>query len=369
MSEFKVPFIDLVQRYAEERDEILACVDRVLSKGHLVLTEELTEFEQQVCDYTGAKHCIGLNSGTDALMIGLWALGIGKGDEVITTPVSFVATAGAIAHVGATPVFADVKDDQTLDPQAIEKAITPRTKAIMPVHWVGRVADMDAIGAIAKKHNLRIIEDAAQSMGAYFRGKHGGTFGDVGAISAHPLKNLNALGDGGLLLTNDDEIAQKTRLYRNHGQAGRDNTVIFGVNSRLDVLNAEVLKFRLTRLKGVIDKRRANADLYRRLLKPGHIYIPEEKQHEVVSYVMLIAQADDRDRLQKYLADHGVQTLIYYGTALHLHKASERLGYRKGDFPISERQCDRVIALPHMQYLSEDQVGYTADLVNKFYGV
>ena len=189
--------------------------------------------------------------------------------------------------------------------------------------------------------------------------------------SAHALDlNLKgSLGDGGLLLTNDDEIAHKTRLYRNHGQAGRDNTVIFGVNSRLDVLNAEVLKFRLTRLKGVIDKRRTNADLYRRLLKPGHIYIPDEKQHEVVSYVMFIAQADDRDRLQKYLADHGVQTLIYYGTALHLHKASERLGYKRGDFPIAERQCDRVIALPHMQYLSEDQVGYTADLVNKFYGV
>ena len=152
-------------------------------------------------------------------------------------------------------------------------------------------------------------------------------------------------------------------------QVGRDNTVIFGVNSRLDVLNAEVLKFRLTRLKGVIDKRRANADLYRRLLKPGHIYIPDEKQNEVVSYVMFIAQADDRDRLQKYLADHGVQTLVYYGTALHLHKASERFGYKRGDFPIAERQCDRVIALPHMQYLSEDQVGYTADLVNKFYGV
>lgn len=369
MTDFKVPFIDLVQRYAEERDEILKCVDRVLSKGHLVLTEELTEFEDQVCAYTGAKHCLGLNSGTDALMIGLWAAGIGRGDEVITTPVSFVATVGSIVHVGATPVFADVKDDQTIDPAEIEKKITPRTKAIMPVHWVGRVADMEAIQAIAKKHNLKVIEDAAQSMGAYFNGKHGGTFGDVGAVSAHPLKNLNALGDGGLLLTNDDEIAEKARLYRNHGQAGRDNTVIFGVNSRLDVLNAEVLKFRLTRLKTVIAKRKENADLYRKLIKPGHVYIPPEQPNEVVSYVMFITQADDRDRLQKYLADAGVQTLVYYGTALHLHKASEKLGYRRGDLPKAERQCDRVLALPHMQYLSADQIGYVADLVNKFYGV
>lgn len=369
MSEFKVPFIDLVQRYQEERNEILACIDRVLSKGHLVLTEELSEFEAQVCAYTGSKHCIGLNSGTDALMIGLWAAGIGRGDEVITTPVSFVATAGAIAHIGAIPVFADVKEDQTLDPAQIERKITPRTKAIMPVHWVGRVADMLAIMDIARRHDLKVIEDAAQSMGAYLDGKHGGTFGQVGAISAHPLKNLNALGDGGLLLTDDDEIAEKTRMYRNHGQVGRDNTVIFGVNSRLDVLNAEVLKFRLTRLKDVIDKRRKNAALYRSLIKPGHVYIPEEKQREVVSYVMFITQADDRDRLQKYLADAGVQTLVYYGTALHMHKASEPLGYKRGDFPIAERQCDRVLALPHMQYLSADQIGYTADLVNKFYGV
>lgn len=369
MAEFKVPFIDLAQRYAEEREEILACVDRVLSKGHLVLTEEVSEFENSVCAYTGAKHCVALNSGTDALMIGLWATGIGRGDEVITTPVSFVASTGSIAHVGATPVYADVREDQNIDPTEIEKKITPRTKAIMPVHWIGRVADMDAITEVARRHNLRIIEDAAQTMGAYYKGRHGGTFGDVGAISAHPLKNLNALGDGGFLLTNDDEIAHKARLYRNHGQEGRDNCVIFGVNSRLDVLNAEVLKFRLTRLKDVVDKRRHNANLYRRLIKPGHIYVPEEKKHEIVSYVMFITQAEDRDRLQKYLADRGVQTLVYYGTALHLHKAAARFGYKRGDFPVAERQCDRVLALPHMQYLSEDQIGYAADCVNKFYGV
>ncbi len=369
VTEFKVPFIDLPQRYLEEREEILSCVDRVLSKGHLVLTEELVEFEAQVCAYSGAKHCIGLNSGTDALMIGLWALGIGKGDEVITTPVSFVASTGAIVHVGATPVYADVREDQNIDPVEIEKKITPRTKAIMPVHWIGRIADMDAITDIAKRHNLKVIEDAAQAMGAYYKGRHGGTFGNVGAVSAHPLKNLNALGDGGLLLTDDDELAHKAWLYRNHGQEGRDNTVIFGVNSRLDVLSAEVLKYRLTRLKGVIEKRRRNANIYRKIIKPGHVFIPDEKPHETVSYVMFLVQADDRDGLQAYLADHGVQTLVYYGTALHLQKAAAKLGYKRGDFPVAERQCDRVLGLPHMQYLSEDQVGYAADLINKFYGV
>lgn len=369
MTEFKVPFIDLQARYQEEREEILACVDRVLTKGHVILTEEVGEFEADITRYTGAKHCVSMNSGTDALMIGMWAMGIGKGDEVITPPVSFVASTGSIAHIGAIPVYADVKDDQTIDPAEIEKRITPRTKAIMPVHWVGRIADMDAIREIAQRHKLKIIEDAAQAMGAYYKGRHGGTFGDAGAVSAHPLKNLNALGDGGFLLTDDDEIAHKARLYRNHGLESRDNCAFYGVNSRLDVLNAEVLKFRLRRLKGVIDQRRRNANIYRQIIKPGHVQIPEEKSHEVVSYVMFITQADERDRLQKFLAEHGVQTLVYYGTALHLHKAAASLGYQRGDFPVAERQCDRVLALPHMQYLSEDQVAYAAELVNKFYGV
>jgi len=367
MSDFKVPFIDLALRYKEERDEILAAVDRVLSLGHLVLTEEVAEFERKVCGYTGAKHCIALNSGTDALMIGLWAMGIGRGDEVITPPVSFVASTASIAHVGATPIYADVKDDQTIDPAEIERRITPKTKAIMPVHWIGRIADMDAIQDIARRHNLKIIEDAAQAMGAFYKGRHGGVFGDCAAVSAHPLKNLNAIGDGGFLLTDSDEIAQKAKLYRTHGLQSRDDCVMFGVNSRLDVVNAEVLKYRLDRLEDVIEKRRRNANLYRSLIKPGPIFIPEEKPHEKVSYVMFITQADDRDRLQKYLADHGVQTLVYYGTALHLHKASASLGYKRGDLPVAERQCDRVLALPHMQYLSEDQIGYTADLVNRFY--
>jgi dTDP-4-amino-4,6-dideoxygalactose transaminase len=228
---------------------------------------------------------------------------------------------------------------------------------------------MDPIVDIAQRHNLKIIEDAAQTMGAYYKDRHGGTFGDAGAVSAHPLKNLNGLGDGGMLLTDDDEAAHKARLYRNHGQEGRDNTVIFGINSRLDVLNAEVLKYRLTRLDGVIKKRRRNADIYRRIIKPGHVFIPDEKPHEKVSYVMFIIQADDRDRLRAYLAENGVQTLVYYGTALHLHKASAKFGYKRGDFPVAERQCERVLALPHMQYLSEDQVSYAAELVNKFYGV
>ncbi len=368
MSDFKVPFIDLQPRYAEERDEILARIDRVLSLGHLVLTQEVGEFEEAVCRYTGARHAIGVNSGTDAILLGLWAAGIGQGDEVIQPPVSFVATTGATVHVGATPVFCDVGPDQNIDPDRIEERITSRTRAIMPVHWTGRMCDMLRILEIADRHGLAVIEDSAQSMGSRQNGRHGGTFGLAGGISFHPLKNLNALGDGGMVLTDDDAVAEKIRLYRNHGLQARDDVVMFGINSRLDVLHAEVLKYRLTRLDEVIAKRRANADLYRRLIRAPEVVIPAEPAHHEDSYVMFIVQAERRDALQTHLTAAGIQTLVYYGTPLHLHKAAAGLGYKRGDFPVAEAQCDRVLALPHHQYLTADQIGHVADAVNAFYG-
>jgi dTDP-4-amino-4,6-dideoxygalactose transaminase len=368
MTEFKVPFIDLQRRYQDEKQELLACVDRILSKGHLVMTEEVGEFEKRIVDYTGAKYCVSCGNGTDALMLGMWALGIGKGDEVITTPISFVASTGSIAHVSATPVYADVRDDQNIDPAEIEKKITPRTKAIMPVHWSGRIADMDPIMAIARKHNLAVIEDAAQTMGAFYKGQHGGTFGHVGTFSAHPLKNLNAIGDGGFLVTNDEEIANKIRLYRNHGLKDRDTCLFYGVNSRLDSLNAEILIYRLTRLEGVIERRRHNVDLYRKLIRAKEVFIPEDKDYEKNAYVMMITQAERRDALQKFLLDRGVQSLVYYGTPLHLHPAAKRFGCKRGDFPKAEHQADRVLALPHHQQLTEDQVAHAAEAVNVFYG-
>tara|TARA_R110002110_G_scaffold376568_2_gene586585 strand:- start:90919 stop:92028 length:1110 start_codon:yes stop_codon:yes gene_type:complete len=368
MADFNVPFIDLQQRYQEERDELIAIFDRVMTSGHLVLTPELAEFEADVVAFTGAKHCIGLNSGTDALLMGLWAADVGRGDEVITTPVSFVATTGAIAHVGAVPVYVDVTDDQNIDPALIEAAITDKTKAIMPVHWCGRIANMAEINAIAERHGLVVIEDSAQCMGAYWKGQHGGTFGKVGAISTHPLKNLNALGDGGFLLTDDDEIDRKVRLYRNHGLESRDDCVMYGVNSRLDILNAEVLKYRLTRLEDVIARRENNVNQYRELITSDQVFIPADKPEEKNSWVMFLIQADDRDGLQAHLAENGVQSLIYYGTPLHLHTAAEKWGrYKRGDMPVAEAQCDRVLALPHHQCLTEDQVSHVAEQVNAFY--
>lgn len=368
MIRMKVPFHDIRQRYAEEREEILACIDRVLALGHVFLSEEVDAFEAAVCAYTGARHCVTLNSGTDALMTGLWALGVKRGDEVITSPVSFIASAGAIAHIGAVPVFADVRDDQNIDPEQIERKITSRTRAILPVHWSGRIADMDAINDIARRHNLVVVEDAAQAMGARYRGRHGGTLATCGAVSAHPHKIMAAMGDGGFLLTSDTDVARRVRIFRNHGREARDNAEMFGVNSRMDALQAEVLKFRLSRLDAIIEQRRRNVALYRRLLKPGPLYIPPESGEVFHPYMMFLVQADDRDRLHAHLEQQGVQTRIYYGTPLHLHEASQKLGYKRGDFPVAERQCERVLALPHAQHLGEEQITYVAEQVNRFYG-
>jgi dTDP-4-amino-4,6-dideoxygalactose transaminase len=362
-----VPFVDLRQRAAEERDELVACLTRVIADSNFVLGPEVASFEAAAARAIGVEHVIGLNSGTDALMMALWAHGVGKGDEVITTPVSFVATTGAIVHVGAKPVYVDVGEDQNLDPARIEAAITPLTKAIVPVHWAGRVADMDAIMAIARSHRLVVVEDAAQAMGATYRGRHAGGFGKAAAFSAHPLKNLAALGDAGFLATADAEVARRVRLYRNHGLESRDSCVMYGVNSRLDALHAAVLELRLARLARVIDRRRRNVALYRELIRPGPIRLPEEQPHERAAWTFCNAQAERRDALRAHLAARGVETLLYYGTALHLHPAAAALGYRRGDFPVAEAQCDRVLALPLHQHLRDEQIAYVAEQVNAFY--
>ena len=263
----KIELIDLKMRFQEEKIEIMKCIEKVLEKGNLVLTEEVKNFEKSICQFTGLKYCLGLNSGTDALIMSLWSCGLRKDDEIITTPISFIASVGAIVHVGAKPVFVDTRYDLNIDPDLIESAITENTKAIMPVHWTGRICDMDKINKIADKHKLIVIEDAAQAMGSYYKNRHGGTFGKVAAFSAHPLKNLNALGDSGFITTNDYEIYNKIKLYRNHGLEGRDRVSMFGINSRLDSLNAEVLSFRLKRLNSIINRRKINIEFYRKYLK------------------------------------------------------------------------------------------------------
>ena len=363
----KIELIDLKQRYREESYQILTCIKKVVSKGHLVLTQELNNFEKNICNYTGSKYCLGLNSGTDALMIALWSLGIGKGDEVITSPTSFVATIGAIIHVGAKPVLVDIAGDLNIDPSKIEAKITKKTKAIMPVHWAGRMCDMDQICKIAKKYKLKIIEDAAQGMGSFFNNKHAGTFSDIAAFSTHPLKNLNGLGDGGFITTNSKYLYEKIKLYRNHGMKSRDNVHIFGVNSRLDVLNAEVLNFRLKKLNSIILKRRKNALAYKKFLDPKYVQVPFDSKNHFSSFVIFLCLCEKRDELQKYLRKKGIQSLIYYGTPLHKHFASKRINLDKIELPVAEKLAKKVLALPHHQGLKLKHIKFICKQINNFY--
>lgn len=362
-----IELIDLKLRYKSEKKEILKCLDKVLSKGHLILTKELEDFEKKISNYNGVKYCLGLNSGTDALMMALWSLGIGKGDEVITSSISFIASIGAIIHVGAKPILVDINEDLNMNCDLIESKITKKTKAIMPVHWTGRICNMNKINKIARRNNLFVIEDAAQAMGSLYKNKSAGNFSDISAFSSHPLKNLNALGDGGFVLTNKKNLYEKIRRYRNHGMIRRDDAEIFGVNSRLDSLNAEVLSFRLGKLKNVVKRRRENVKIYLENIKTEKVKFSIEKNFEKNSYVMFIALCENRDELKSFLDKNGIQTLIYYGTPLHLHKASKVLGYEKGDFPVAEDCAKKVLAFPHHQYLKKNQILYVCRKINQFY--
>ena len=363
----KIDVIDLKKRFKEESKDILKLIKKVLTKGNLVLTAEVKNFEDQINIYTKTNYCLGLNSGTDALMMSLWASGIGKGDEVITSPISFIASASSIIHVGAKPVFVDVGDDLNIDPELIERSITKKTKAIMPVHWTGRICDMDRIKKIAKKYELLIIEDAAQAMGAFYKKKHAGTFGDIAAFSTHPLKNLNALGDGGFIITNKKKLYEKIKLYRNHGLKGRDNVELIGVNSRLDSLHAEILTFRLKKLKSIINRRTKNIKVYKENIKTKKEKIIDENKNKNNAHVMFITLCEDRDNLQKYLLKYKIQSLVYYKNPLHLHKATKFLGYKKGDFPKAEKICKKVLAFPHHQHLRKKEIIYVTKKINEFY--
>lgn len=363
----KVELIDLKQRFKSEEKTIMKILHKVLSKGNLILTKEVQNFEKAICKYTNSKYCLGLNSGTDALMMSLWSSGVKKGDEVITSPISFVATANAIIHVGAKPVFVDVGNDLNINPDLIENAITKKTKAIIPVHWTGRVCKMDKIMKIAKKYKLIVIEDAAQATGAYYKKKHAGTFGKISAFSTHPLKNLNALGDGGFIITNEKKLYDKIKLYRSHGLEGRDNAKIIGVNSRLDSLNAEVLSFRLKKLREIIKKRKRNITLYKRYIKTEQVKILGDTKNEINSHVMFITLSKKREKLQKYLNKHKIQSLLYYPTPLHMHKSMKFLKYKKGSLPNAERISNEVISFPHHQYITEKQIKYVCNKINIFY--
>ncbi len=362
----KVPFVNFPAQFEEERAELIPLLEEVFRRGDFVGGAAVEALEQDLAEYLGVPYVVALNSGTDALILGLKALEIGPGDEVITPPNSFVASAAAIVAVGAKPVFADVQADQNIDPAAVAAAITPNTRAIMPVHIAGRPADMMAILALAERYNLAVIEDAAQSIGTRLNGRMTGTFGQVGCFSGHPLKNLNAAGDAGFLATTDAAIARQVRLLRNHGMVDRNTVVTWGTVSRLDTLQAVLLQFRLKRLDGVIARRRANAAHYAAQLDSRAV-IPVGLPGAFETFHLLVVQVDRRDELQTYLQDEGIQTAIHYPVPIHLQPVAAEYGYRLGSFPICEQQANRILSLPIHHFLTKSQIDWVSDRISTFY--
>ena len=366
MDQAPIPYVDLTAQFAAERDVLMPLIEEVLASGAHVGGSPIAELEANLATRCKTKHAVALNSGTDALVFGLIALGIGSGDEVITPPNSFVASTAAIMRVGATPVFADVLADQNIDPDRIKSAITARTKAIMPVHLTGRIADMDTIMEIARTGGLKVIEDAAQSIGARHDDRVAGSIGDVGAFSAHPLKNLNAAGDAGFLVTDNDDVAEQTRLLRNHGLVDRNTVTHFGHVSRLDTVQAVILRHRLETLDQVIERRRANAARYRELLDPNFVFIPPCRRVEFNTFHTFVVQVDHRDALQSYLTHKGIGTAIHYPVPIHLQPAAASLGHRLGSFLVTERQAGRILTLPIHQHLKDAQIDRIASEMNHF---
>jgi len=362
----KIPYVNLAAQWQDEKDELLPIIEKVLASGQYISTSVVEEFEMNAAKICNTKHCVALNSGTDALVFGLAALGVSRGDEVITPPNSFVASTSAITHLGAKPVFVDVLPDQNIDPSKIEAAITNDTKAIMPVHLTGRMARMDEIKAIGEKYNIPIIEDGAQSIDSKYLGVPSGKWGKIGCFSAHPLKNLNACGDAGFLVTDDDEIASKIRLLRTHGMIDRNTVKHFGYVSRMDSIQAAILNYRIKKLHLVSEKRRKNAELYYNLLDRTKIFIPHQRSEEFNTYHTFVIQVDDRDLLKEKLAAVGIETGIHYPIPIHLQPASTNLGYKLGDFKITENQAGRILTLPVNQYLNKQDIEYVSQTINSF---
>ena len=363
----RVPYVDLARQSSEQMPELLAAAERVFARGDYILGSAVAELEEQLASYIGVPHVVGLNSGTDALILGLRALGLSPGDEVITPPNGFFSCTSAIVLAGLKPVFADVLADQNIDPAAVAAAVGPRTRAIMAVHLTGRVADMTPLCEIAAQKRLFVIEDAAQAIGSRYKGEPAGTMGDIGCFSAHPLKNLNAAGDAGFVVTRHAHIAQKLKILRNIGMLDRDTLVEWSGVARLDTLQASILQVRLRHLPEVIERRRANAELYRSLLDPAKVFVPPCRQHEFNTFHTFVIQVDRRDELKAHLEREGIGTAIHYPRPIHLQPVARDLGYRPGDFPVAEKQADRILTLPIHQYLSQDDIRYVANRVNGFY--
>ncbi len=360
--------VDVVGQYKKIKDEIDAAVHRVLDSGQFILGNEVGEFECQIAGYLGVQYAVGCASGTDALQVAMMAIGIQPGDEVITTPFTFVATTETVVLLGAKPVYVDI-DPKTfnIDASQIEAAITPRTKAIIPVHLYGQAAEMNPIMAIARRYNLRVVEDAAQALGASYKGKKVCTFGDIGCISYFPSKNLGAFGDAGMVVTNDAGLAERMKMITVHGSKTRYYHDILGVNSRLDTLQAAILSVKLKYLEDWNAARRIAAARYNALLSGTPVtvpYVSPECEHIFHQYTL---RAPKRNELAEHLRRKGIPHAIYYPVPLHLQKAFAVAGKGKGDFPVTEQAAEEVISLPMHTELTEEQLVYITDAIREFY--
>lgn len=365
----KVPLLDLHAQYEPIMGAIRKEMDKVFDSHWYILGPSVKEFEDKVQDYLSAKYAIGCASGTDALILALRALNIGEGDEVITTPFTFFATAGSIARVGATPVFVDILPDTfNINPELIEAKITAKTKAIMPVHLFGQSSDMDPIMEIAGKHNLRVIEDNAQGIGCKYNGKAAGTIGDVGTLSFFPSKNLGTMGDGGMCLTNDQTIADNLKQLRVHGEKPKYIHKWVGLNSRLDSLHAAVLKVKIDSLESWSEARRANADYYYKNLEDVKgVKLPYISPKCTSIYNQFTLQAENRDELLKHLQANDIGCAVYYPLPLHLQECFAELGYKEGDMPVSEEMAKKVISIPIYSELTNVQQDYVIEKIKEFY--
>jgi dTDP-4-amino-4,6-dideoxygalactose transaminase len=365
----RVPVVDLKAEYTELRAEILAALDRVGENSAYVLGEEVEAFEREFADFCGTRHCVALSSGTAALHVGLLALGVQPGHEVITSPNTFVAAAEAITYCGAVPVFVDI-DPATanLDARLLERAITPRTRAMMPVHLYGRPADMDAIREIAARHDVRILEDAAQAHGARYRGRRVGGLAQAGAFSFYPTKNLGACGEGGALTTDDGQIANFARSARSHGQTARYEHEFVGFNYRMQGYQGAVLRIKLRRLYAWTARRQEIAREYRRLLAGARLEIPVDDPRDECVYHQFIIYVSNRNAVIAQLREREIETSVHYPRPVHLQPAYSSLGYPPGIFPHSERACERVLSLPMFPSLTAEQIAHVAGSVREIVG-
>lgn len=362
----KVPFVDLRIQYESIKEEVDVSLKKVMENTDFILGEEVQLLEKEYARFCEAECAVGVDSGISALELTLRALGIGEGDEVITAPNSFIATASAISFAGAVPVFVDIEPEYfNIDPGKIEAAITPKTKAIMPVHLYGQPADMDAINEIARKHGLKVIEDACQAHGARYKRRRVGALGDAGCFSFYPGKNLGAYGDGGMMVANDKAVVEKVKMLRNYGQKQKYNHIFLAFNRRLDTMQAAILRIKLRHLDEWNRKRRANAALYDRLLKDSNVRTPAVAGYAEHVYHLYVIITENRDKLLEYLNAKSVFAGLHYPIPIHLQPAYSSLGYKKGDYPVTEEYSGKILSLPMFPELTEEQIHFACELIKE----